>query len=135
MSSALPPRTRSAAAEGLTQAAQAGHFALQVCTDCHSVQYPPRDVCGQCLHDELQWQVVDNRGLVVASTTLHHSNEAYFQDHLPWRIGTVQLACGPVVIAHLKDNLQTGDPTELRLELDAANVGVLVAHAPTIQQG
>lgn len=135
MSSSLPPHARSPAAAGLTQAAQAGDFALQVCSACHTVQYPPRDVCGHCLHDELPWQTVANHGVVVASSTLHHSNEPYFQDQLPWRIGTVHLDCGPVVIAHLKDALQTGDPTQLRLELDAANVGVLVAYAPSLHQG
>lgn len=135
MTIALPPSARSTAAAGLTQAAQHHQFALQVCSECQTVQYPPRDVCGNCLHDELPWQEVPNTGLVVASSTLHHSNEAYFQSQLPWRIGTVQLDCGPVVIAHLKDALQTGDRTELRLKLDPADVGVLTAYAPIFREG
>ncbi len=132
MSVTLPPSARSAAAAGLSQAAQHDQFALQVCTECQTVQYPPRDVCGHCLHDELPYQAVASTGLVVASSTLHHSNEPYFQSQLPWRIGTVQLDCGPVVIAHLKDALQTGDRTELRLELGPAKVGTLVAYAPSV---
>lgn len=135
MTVALPPSARSTAAAGLTQAAQQDQFALQVCTECQTVQYPPRDVCGHCLHDELPWQNVSNLGQVVATTTLHHSNEPFFQEQLPWRIGTVQLDCGPVVIAHLNDSLQSGDRTALRLELDAAQVGVLVAYAPTFHEG
>lgn len=135
MTTPLPPSTRSPTAAGLTQAAQQQQFALQCCSECHTVQYPPRDVCGHCLHDDLIWQVVPGTGQVVASSTLHHSNESYFQQRLPWRIGTVQLDCGPVVIAHLKDNLQTGGLTCLRLELDAAQVGVLVAYAPTSNKG
>lgn len=137
MSTSLPPNARSAAASGLTTAAQQGHFALQVCSACHTVQYPPRDVCCQCLQDDLPWQIVPTGATVVACTTLHHSNEPYFQAQLPWRIATVKLDCGPVAIAHLKDNLQTGDRAELSLELDPAQVGVLVANAfsPTPSQG
>ena len=129
MNKPLPPSARSSAAAGLTQAAAQNQFALQVCSECQTVQYPPRDVCGHCLHDDMPWQAVANTGAVVASCTLQHSNEAYFQDRLPWRIGIVQLDCGPVVIAHLQDALQTGDLTSLRLELDAAHTGVLVAYA------
>lgn len=124
---ALPPSTRSATAAGLTAAAEQGQFALQVCSACQAVQYPPRDVCCQCLHDDLPWQPVPNGATVVASSTLHHSNEPYFQEKLPWRIGTVKLDCGPVAIAHLRDNLQTGDRTTLSLELNSAHVGVLIA--------
>ncbi len=129
MNKPLPPSARSSASAGLTQAAAQNQFALQVCSECQTVQYPPRDVCGHCLHDQLPWEPVKNTGTVLASCTLHHSNEPYFQDQLPWRIGTVQLDCGPVVIAHLQDALQTGDRTSLRLELDAGQTGVLVAYA------
>ncbi|HHU94490.1 MAG TPA: short-chain dehydrogenase [Alcaligenaceae bacterium] len=130
MSTPLPPSTRSAAAAGLTTAAENNTFALQVCSACQTVQYPPRDVCSNCLHDDLPWQAVPQQATVMASSTLRHSNEPYFQEQLPWRIATVKLDCGPVAIAHLKDDLQTGDRTELALELDAAGVGVLVAYAP-----
>lgn len=134
MSFPLPPSTRSEAAQGLTTAAEQGQFALQVCNACQTVQYPPRDVCCSCLHDDLLWQPVPNLATVVASSTLHHSNEPYFQNQLPWRIGTVKLDCGPVAIAHLKDNLQIGDRTALSLELDPANVGVLVAKLPSVSR-
>lgn len=127
MSNATPPKARSAAASGLTEAAEQGIFKLQVCTTCQTVQYPPRDVCSHCLNDDLPWQEVPNGASVVASSTLHHSNEPYFQEKMPWRIATVKLDCGPVAIAHLNDHLETGSRAVLSLELDPANVGVLVA--------
>lgn len=127
MSTALPPSARSASAAGLSTAAKQGQFALQVCSACQTVQYPPRDVCSHCLHDDLPWQPVPNGAVVVASSTLHHSNEPYFQAQLPWRIGTVKLDCGPVAIVHLKEHLKTDDRAALSLELDSAGVGVLVA--------
>lgn len=134
MSQPLPPSARSAAAAGLTDAAAHHQFQLQVCSACQTVQYPPRDVCCQCLHDDLPWQNVPSLATVVASSTLHHSNEPYFQAQMPWRIGTVTLDCGPVAIAHLNDHLKTGDRAQLFLELNAAHVGVLVAK-PLSSQG
>ncbi len=123
----LPPGARSATAAGLTEAAKRGEFALQVCPSCSTVQYPARDVCGHCLNTTLNWQPVADTGVLCATTTLHHSNEPYFQARLPWRIGTVALDCGPFAIAHLPEGGQAEDKVRLSLELDAGGVAVLVA--------
>lgn len=123
----LPPALRSEAAAGLTEAARAQHFRLQVCQECGTVQYPPRDACAHCLGVQLPWQEVSSRATIQAATTLQHSIEAYFQVRLPWRVGTAQLACGPIALVHLQDDLQPGDQAELSLELNEAEVAVLVA--------
>src|SRR5690625_6142847 len=54
----LPPATRSRQALGLTAAAAEGQFKLQVCQSCNAVQYPPRELCHQCLSSKLLWQRV-----------------------------------------------------------------------------
>src|SRR5690554_4231827 len=77
-----PPATRSRCALGLTAAAAEGRFALQVCQDCKAVQYPPREVCHACLSDHLSWRAVKPEGRLLASTTLHHSNDLYFRERL-----------------------------------------------------
>lgn len=128
MTEALPPRERSAAAAGLTAAAKAKKFSLQVCTMCQSVQYPPRDVCWNCLNDQLPWLEVNNLATVIAISTLYHSNEEYFQNKVPWRIGTVKLDCGPVAIANLRPEVEHGQRVLLALELNAACVAVLTAY-------
>lgn len=86
-----------------------------------------QDVCGHCLHTTLNWKAVADTGVLRATTTLHHSNEPYFQARLPWRIGTVQLDCGPFAIAHLPEGGQADEKVRLSLELDAGGVAVLVA--------
>ena len=53
-----PPEMRSRASLGLSAAAAEGRFALQVCADCGTVQYPPRDACQNCLSTDLPWQDV-----------------------------------------------------------------------------
>src|SRR5690606_13167951 len=97
----LPPGSRSRRALGLTAAAAAGRFDLQVCQECQTVQYPPREVCGHCLSEHLLWQAVNPRGKLLATTVLHHSNDLYFGERLPWRVGTVQMDAGPSVVAHV----------------------------------
>lgn len=49
----LPPYARSRVALGLTAAAAEGRFELQVCDDCGTTQYPPREACRKCLSTQL----------------------------------------------------------------------------------
>ncbi|MGL1833898.1 SDR family NAD(P)-dependent oxidoreductase [Rhodocyclaceae bacterium SMB388] len=123
-----PPSPRSRAAQGLTRAAAEGLFELQVCADCGIVQYPPREVCGQCLSDRLAWQAVPNGGEVVATTVLRHSNDLYFRERLPWRIGTVRMDAGPSVVAHVHQDV-AGDGVRVRLVLKLDRSGQAVLHA------
>lgn len=126
----LPPAARSRKALGLTAAAAVGEFRLQVCQACQAVQYPPREVCHQCLSEKLNWEAVDPRGKLIAETVLHHSNDLYFRERLPWRIGTVQMNAGPSVVAHLHGDCREGDTVRLALKLDRSGQAVLVALPP-----
>src|SRR5688500_2381518 len=81
----LPSRT----AHGLTAAAAEGRFRLQVCAVCAAVIYPPRDACRRCLSARLPFRDVDNRGTLLAETTIRTSTDVYFRERMPWRIGTV----------------------------------------------
>ena len=84
-----PPAVRSRTAHGLTAAAAEGHFALQVCTDCRTVIYPPRDACPACLSPRVPFTNIDNGGTLVAETSVHTSIEVYFRERTPWRVGVV----------------------------------------------
>src|SRR5258706_13066294 len=94
-----PPGVRSRAALGLTAAAALGRFELQVCGDCGAVQYPPREMCHRCLTGTLRWREQSGTGELIAETTVHHSNDLYFRERVPWRLGLGRLrpgATGPV---------------------------------------
>src|SRR5258708_22437408 len=97
----LPPAARSRIALGLTAAAALGRFELQQCRDCGTVQYPPREACQQCLSTRLFWQKQNDGGELLARTVLHHSNDLFFRERLPWRLGLGKLDCWPTVGAHL----------------------------------
>jgi short-subunit dehydrogenase/uncharacterized OB-fold protein len=118
---------RSRAALGLAAAAAEGRFALQVCSECGTVQYPPRDVCGTCLGDRLPWREVPPGGEVVAVTTTQIAAELYFRERAPWRSGLVALDCGPRIVAHLHGACGTGSRVRLDLKLDHAGRGAVFA--------
>ena len=123
-----PPALRSRAALGLTAAAALGRFQLQVCADCGAVQYPPRETCHRCLSDRLPWKDQTGSGELIAETTVHLSQDAYFRERAPWRMGMVKLDAGPTVIAHLPAAGKAA-PARVRVaaKLDKSGQGVLVA--------
>ena len=125
----LPPAARSRVALGLTAAAALGRFELQQCRDCGSVQYPPREACQHCLSIRLAWKPQSGEGELLASTVLHHSNDLFFRERLPWRLGLIKLASGPTVVAHLHGAVPAA-PAAVRVaaRLDRAGQAVLVAH-------
>jgi uncharacterized OB-fold protein len=126
--SAMPPSARSPSGLELTAAAARGRFELQACAECHAVQYPPREACHRCLSTELAWQPQPDGGELISETTLRRSQEEYFQERLPWRIGMVRLDCGPTAITHVLGTVPSA-PCRVRIaaRLDEAGQGVLVA--------
>jgi len=121
----LPPAARSRIALGLTAAAAMGRFELQQCRDCGTVQYPPREACQQCLSIKIIWKSQPDGGELLARTVLHHSNDLFFRERLPWRLGLVKLDCGPTVVAHLHDSVEKR--VRVRAMLDRAGQAVLAA--------
>ena len=124
----LPPAARSRVALGLTAAAARGRFALQACRDCGAVQYPPREVCHQCLSQRLVWRAQDGGGELLTETSLRAAQELFFRERLPWRVGIVRLDAGVNVIAYLHQNVGPA-PCRVRVEasLDRAGQAALIA--------
>jgi NAD(P)-dependent dehydrogenase (short-subunit alcohol dehydrogenase family)/uncharacterized OB-fold protein len=124
----LPPGSRSRVALGLTGAAARGRLELQTCRDCGTVQYPPREACRVCLSQRLDWKPQNGAGELLSEATLHHSNELFYRERMPWRLGMVRLDCGPVVIAHLHGDCARA-PSRVRVlaNMDRAGQAALVA--------
>ncbi|HEY9066056.1 MAG TPA: SDR family NAD(P)-dependent oxidoreductase [Burkholderiaceae bacterium] len=123
----LPPWARGRVALGMTAAAAEGRFELQVCQDCRTVQYPPREACHRCLSPRLRWRPQSGEGQLLSTSTLHHSNDPFFRERLPWRLGLVQLDAGPSLIVHLHG--EAGEaPTRVKVgaRLDRAGQAVLI---------
>lgn len=65
---------------------------------------------------------------MIAETTVHHSNDAYFRERLPWRLGLVRLDAGPTAVVHLLGGCSAA-PSRVRVgaRLDKSGQGVLLA--------
>ncbi len=128
----LPPAARGRVALGLAAAAAEGRLELQVCEDCGAVQYPPREACLRCVSPSLQWRHQSGEGRLMATTTLAHSNDLYFRERLPWRLGMVHLDAGPSVMVHLHgavpEPVAGGEAPRVRVgaRLDRAGQAVLI---------
>ncbi len=128
----LPPWGRSRVALGLTVAATQGRFELQVCEDCATVQYPPREACSACVSSRLKWRAQSGGGELLAMTTLHHSNDLFFRERLPWRLGLVRLDAGPTLMTHLHgDVTEAGERVKVGARLDRAGRAVVIAFPAT----
>jgi NAD(P)-dependent dehydrogenase (short-subunit alcohol dehydrogenase family)/uncharacterized OB-fold protein len=123
----LPQGRRSRTALGLTAAAAEGRFALQVCTDCSTTIYPPRDACPRCLSLRIPFKDVANGGTLLAETTIRTSIDVYFRERMPWRVGVVALDCGPSVVAHLHGDVGEGDRVRMAFKLDRSGQAVAIA--------
>jgi NAD(P)-dependent dehydrogenase (short-subunit alcohol dehydrogenase family)/uncharacterized OB-fold protein len=124
----LPPDRRSRVALGLVRAAAQGHLELQCCAACGAVQYPPREACVRCLSGELEWTAIRGDGELISETTLRHSQELFFRERAPRRLGLVRLSQGVSMVVHLDARCGPA-PCAVRVEtaLDRAGQAVLVA--------
>ena len=123
----LPPHARGRIALGLTAAAAEGRFELQVCQVCAAVQYPPREACLRCLSPRLKWTAQTGAGRLLSATTLHHSNDLFFRERLPWRLGLVHLDCGPSIMVHLHGDVGAApQPVRVGARLDRSGQAVLI---------
>lgn len=92
---------------------------LQRCVDCGVAQYPPREVCVECLSDRLAWDSAESLpARVLARTRLHHSNEPRFRAHLPLTVGLVQFDAGPVAVCFLAETAAPGVQVQVRIGTD-----------------
>ena len=138
-----PPKTRSFAGESFSSANYQGVLKLQHCDQCHSVNYPPRELCGNCLSDKIVWRDTPNDGVILSASALHHSQWEFFKRKIqiaPWPIATVEVA-GQCMFVHLAldtfagienaenlaEGLPKGTPVKVFTQSDATYKSVLIA--------
>lgn len=101
---------------------------LPICQKCDEIQYPIREICGNCLSDDLQMQEISATATLLSKVELNHSLEETFLNHLPWPVGTVILQGGARMMVHLSDNKMTvGDEVELQPITDPKGRSVMLA--------
>ena len=65
---------------------------------------------------------------MIAETVLHHSNELYYRERVPLRLGTVRLDTGPSLFAHVHGDCPPAPtPVRVHAHLDRSGQAVLIA--------
>ncbi len=134
---ARPPKQRTSLGQAFTSANLNCTLALQHCCHCQGVQYPPRELCHNCLSDDLQWQETQNTGRILSQTELHHSQWEFFKRKLlekPWAIASIKLDCGVTVFSHLAiANPTAGSAIKVFTHRDASLNSVIIAVAVDVE--
>ncbi|WP_118136375.1 SDR family NAD(P)-dependent oxidoreductase [Oceanicella sp. SM1341] len=122
-----PPGSPSRAGLFFAAHAARGAFALQECGECGTRIWPPRDACPKCLSADIPFTPAPTGGEVIAETTIRVTHELFYRGRGPWRVGTVQLDCGPVVTANLHRDVTTGARVRMIARLDLAGTPLMMA--------
>ena len=74
-----------------------GVLALQACTRCHVVQFPPEDACRSCGSFELGVRASAGRGRVESVAVVHHAVHPLLRPSVPYAVALVSLEDAPHV--------------------------------------
>jgi uncharacterized OB-fold protein len=83
--------------------ARANRLAVQRCTSCNDLHFPPTQVCPSCLSEQQDWEVVSGRGTVVSWVHFHQVYWPGFRPELPYNVVLVELEEGPRLLSNLLD--------------------------------
>jgi hypothetical protein len=96
-------------------------LALQRCTTCGDVHFPPSPVCPKCLGDVQEWIRASGRGTLFSWCRFHRGYWDSVATLLPYAVAVVRLEEGPLLITKLagvKDSqaLRLGQPVAVDFE-------------------
>ena len=126
-----PPDIRSRQSHLLTAAAAEGRFGMPGCLECGAVHYPARDACPNCLSSRIGLIACSELGTLAEATAVEVSNNVYFRERSPWRVGLVTLDAGPGVVAHLHADCVVRRRVKLAWTLDRSGNAVAFATPET----
>ena len=94
------------------------------CQSCNTLFLPPRPLCSNCFGQDMVWEELDGRGLLIAFTAIHIAptamlNAGYSMQN-PYITGIVKLAEGPAISAQIiganatkPQDIQIGSPVQV----------------------
>ena len=64
---------------------------VQKCTDCNTLQYPPRPACRDCGSENLEWTETSGRGQILANMVVADGRLAQTRPDQPFNLAVVTL--------------------------------------------
>lgn len=83
------------------KAAAEGRLIIQQCGKCNAIQYPPRQNCATCWHDQLNWIESSGQGVIESFTIVERAPISDFRDKVPYVVAAVRLDEGPRMITNI----------------------------------
>ncbi len=81
---------------------------VQWCLDCDAPFFYPREVCPNCLSENIEWRRCTGRGTVYAVTVEHHPQNPLMSFRAPYAVALVELDEGVRMLTNI-----VGCPPEL----------------------
>jgi uncharacterized protein len=107
MSPLTPPAVMGLYDAPMWESIRAHRMALQRCTGCGTVLYPPGPVCPSCLSDTLEWVPVSGRGRILSWAIFHRQYLAAYP--APYNAIAVALDEGAIMISNLEGPAPEGN--------------------------
>ncbi len=115
------------------EAAKQRRLTVQHCIACDRLIFYPRELCPSCMSSELEWREVSGKGHVHTYTVIRQAAHPYFQQHVPYLYGLVQLVEGPRMFTNFlmaEDEIEIGQPVEAVFK-DISDDYAIVQWSPT----
>jgi len=108
-------------------AANEDRLVVQYCSNCARFQFPPREVCANCLSGAaLGWQEVSGRGRILSRVVVYDTPISTLIPDQPFNVAEIALDESPEVLmlSHLPgvpvDEVPSGAPVEVIFEATPA---------------
>ena len=106
--------------EPFWEGTKAHELRLQLCDDCPSYRFTPKDVCADCASVNATWTPVSGAGTVYSYSVVHRGPGPGFQEDAPYIVVMVDLAEGPRMLSHMTgcepDDMKIGMPVTVVFE-------------------
>jgi hypothetical protein len=106
----LPPFARGRTALGMTAGRRRRPLRAAGVRALRRRPVPAARRVPRCLSAQLKVDSAGGAGELISETVLHHSNDPFYRERLPWRLGLVRLDAGPTVIVHLHGDVASPPP-------------------------
>jgi len=95
-------------------------LAVQRCTACKHLRFPPSVLCPRCLAFEHEWTTLSGRGTIYSFIVVHRPQHPAFFEDVPYNVAIVERAEGPRlhtdVVECANEDLRIGMPVEVVFE-------------------
>ena len=85
------------------RAASDGRLALQRCSDCALLRYPPGPACPFCQSLDSEWSDVSGKGTIYSYEVVMHPIHPAYRERAPYPVALVELDVDPTNVVYRRE--------------------------------